>query len=281
VFANSTELDILLHATNRWGHSLLTYVSHYDKSLTAAHGLLLEMEVSAHAGDDLAVRECLRRSLGSTASAAVSKDVLARIGHKQTAAGKYCLLLRILSVTFVLRIVFFILDLTTDALLLHDYLLQWQKEVVREDKTASILFPGQVVAPTNPCHEVHTVQATGRSSDQVLSYYDRATQNITLGCYSGAIDGQTRFSVTVAILTLPFILYFFELLRFRVFSLWLERRTLDAVNSRPFQIVIGLGKLVANTLLLLLWAPVAFFRQFWFRYKFESSESEDRVETHR
>jgi len=60
---------------------LLTYVAHYDKSLTAAHGLILEMEVTAHAGDALAVRECLRHSLGSTASAAVSRDVLLRIGN--------------------------------------------------------------------------------------------------------------------------------------------------------------------------------------------------------
>jgi len=175
--------------------------------------------------------------------------------------------------------------MTTDILLLRDYHKQWEREESREASASSLIaFPGRVAAPSDPCKEVTTL-TKGTNDDgtaRVLSYYTQATQNITMGCYAGAIDGSTRFFVTLVILTLPFILYFFELLRFRIFSRWLERHgKIKALPATPRSVIAIVVKPFINTILWLLWAPVSFFRQFWFRFRFEASESEDRVEIHR
>ncbi len=55
VFPDRRELDVLLHHENADGHRLLSFVSHYDKSLSAAHGVLVELEAMAHNHDSYEV----------------------------------------------------------------------------------------------------------------------------------------------------------------------------------------------------------------------------------
>ncbi len=131
----------------------------------------------------------------------------------------------------------------------------------------------QISKPTDPCKT--SAQINTSSSSVLLSTHVWATGNITLGCYPGAIDGRTRFCATVFFLLLPFSLYFFELLRFRLLSKRLERRypgsAAAAYVARP----------LGNLLLWLTWPLVSFFRQFWFRFRFEASEGEKKVQRHR
>ncbi len=115
-------------------------------------------------------------------------------------------------------------------------------------------------------------QANGR----VFSSHTWATGNVTLGCYPGAIDGKTRFATTLFFLLLPFTLYFFELLRFRVLSSSLERR-FGTTNCIVMYVIKPLG----NALLWITWPVVAFFRLFWYRYRYEASEGEGNIHRHR
>ena len=102
-----------------------------------------------------------------------------------------------------------------------------------------------------------------------------ATGNVTLGCYPGAIGGRDRFLITACIVLLPFVLYFFELLRFRVLSRFIEKRRKkksSGVGTVIFDLTL---KPLGNLFLWLTWPLVAFFRQFWSRFRYETVEGAD------
>ena len=79
-----------------------------------------------------------------------------------------------------------------------------------------------------------------------------------------------RFIITACIVLLPFCLYFFEVLRFRLFSRYLEKKKVGAVVS-------AMLKPLGNLLLWLTWPLVAFFRQFWSRFQYETAVKEEEV----
>ncbi len=144
VFPDRRELDALLHRRNADGHSLLTFVAHCDKTLSAAHGVLVELESFAHQHDSHKVKECFRASLGSTMSARLSTDLFKRTHHRTTRAERTFLLIKILSLSFVVKSLFLVVDMLTDAMLVKEYYELWEKQT-RAPETA-FFFPGAVSA---------------------------------------------------------------------------------------------------------------------------------------
>ncbi len=108
-----------------------------------------------------------------------------------------------------------------------------------------------------------------------------ARGDVDLGCYTGAISGRTRFLATVSFILLPFSLYFFELLRFRLFSKWLEKRFGKSSDSLCRFLSSFVLRPIGNALLWVSWPLVAFFRHFWFRFRFESSEGDNALHRHK
>ena len=72
------------------------------------------------------------------------------------------------------------------------------------------------------------------------------------------IQGHERFLVTLACMLLPFPLYFFEMVRFRVFSKYIER----VAESHPYPRLILMLKPIGNLFLWIFWPLVSFFRHF-------------------
>jgi hypothetical protein len=213
------QLDTFLHHKNKEGHQLLTYVSHHAMTLSVIHGILIEMETLVHNHDSYAIKECIRSTLGSSMSSRFTTELLQRLRHKQSPVGRAATFIRILMITFVIRTLFLLLDMYTDVMLLLDYWKQWSQESLDDASSNVVYFPGVVEPPKNPCKETSVVEANGT----IRASHVWATVNTTLGCYPGHIGGRDRFCTTISILLLPFFLYYFELLRFRVFSRWVEK----------------------------------------------------------
>ena len=242
--------------------------------LSVAHGILIELEAVAHRHDSYAVKECLRTSLGSTVSAEFSQSLFKNIRHKPRDHLTYVTtFMRVLLLTFAIRTFSYGLDTFTDLILLFDYYRQW-------DLQYKVHFPGASI-------ESSVSSVTFYDGDKCLfdhDYYSLAaprdlfggewpTYNVTLGCYPGAIKGNERFFVTLVFMLLPFPLYFFELVRFRVFSRYIER----AAASHPYPWLVMALKPFGNLFLWLTWPLVSFFRHFVYTFRYETTRNEDRA----
>ncbi len=208
--------------------------------------------------------------MGSTMSARFSVDVFERIkGHRggSNRTQHSLTFLRILGTIFFLRTFFFLLDIFTDVLILKDYYNQWKAE---SSTNAIVAFPGKLSPPTDPCKELLVL-----GNGSIISSHVVSVSNLTLHCYAGAISGLDRLVATGSIMTLPWVLYAFEVLRFRPFSAWLDR------NFSYSSFAKNLVKLFGNFMLWMVWPVAAFFRHFLFQYRFETSEGEARVRSHR
>ena len=84
--------------------------------------MLIQLEAVAHDQDSYAVKECLRTSLGSTASAEFSRNLFKSIRHKpRDHVNWFATFLRVLLLTFAIRTFAYGLDMFTDLILLFDY----------------------------------------------------------------------------------------------------------------------------------------------------------------
>ena len=226
------------------------------------------MENAAHNQSTYEVKNCLRNTLGSSVAAKFSLDLLKRLKHKTTLLDKIFGFVRIFTVTVLLRSFLMFLDLYTDAVLIRDYWNQWDKE---ENEGSAVVFPGLIANPRNPCKETKTVV----NGDVIESTHVWATNNITLGCYPGVITGRNRFYLTTIIVILPFLLYFFELLRFRTFSIFLERCCPEDMTVCCDVVSKWIVRPMGNFLLWLFWPLHAFIKQAYFRFKFETAKSDN------
>ena len=69
--------------------------------------------------------------------------------------------------------------------------------------------------------------------------------------------------------------FMLNIFRFRIFSKWLEKHC--GQNCFIYFII----RPVVNLLIWLVWPLVAFLRQSWYRFRFEISENESRVQRRR
>jgi hypothetical protein len=269
VFPNSDDLERLLHHENKEGQRLLAYVANHNKVLSVAHGIIIEMEALAHDHNSYKVKECLRTTLGSNASAALSKELFKNIRHKPTeTVNKVEVFARVLIVTFLIRTAALFMDMLTDILLLSDYYDQWETQ--SEATKDLVLFPGKLGAPDDECL---TVQHEETESGTVF-FHGQSKENVTLGCYPGAIKGRERFFITLILILLPTSLYFFELLRFRIFSKFLEK----FINPEsPSFLYMWIVRPVVNFFTWLLWPLVSFMRQFIYTFRYETTRNEEGV----
>ncbi len=83
-------------------------------------------------------------------SGKLSTELFKRIRHRTTRTAKTILLLKILSLSFLVKSTFLLLDLATDVVLIREYYQLWQRqEAVAAERAAEaagekILFPGTV-----------------------------------------------------------------------------------------------------------------------------------------
>lgn len=269
VCPKSCELDKLLHHKSANGQSVMSCVVHHRESLFAAHGILVEFEAAMHRWDSWAVKNCLRTSLGSSQGAKATLELYSRIEKKECAnkrtAGHLSQCMKIFTFVVLLRSLVLVLDVITDMLLLFGYFEEWTEDV-SQVKTSSVIFPGPLVNPKDPCLKTESVNLT----NVIGSHFVPKDDNVPLECYIGAMSPQVRFTATLVVIMLPWLFYFFELLRFRIFSRWLEEN--HCFQRLPLILLMAF-KLVTNCLLWLLWPLVAFFRQFFYQLRFETSMS--------
>ncbi|TRY70108.1 hypothetical protein TCAL_15011 [Tigriopus californicus] len=278
-FANSNgdDLGALLHTENDDGQRIISYVSHYRNKLSVAHGMLIEMESIAHDQNSYAVKDCLRTSLGSTEGAKISVELFQRIRSERTRMETLTGFLRIFSLTFMIRTVFLILDMISDLVLMEKYWNEWGSQ--HSDHIQKIHYDDNVESSNNPCLAV-TIKNVS-ASGEVLVSHEYGTTNVPLDCYAGAFKGRDRFLLTLVFVAFPFILYYFELLRFRILSSRLDPWRAKIKNKFIFFILFGVVKPLGNVLLWGTWPLVVFFRQFWFTLKLDNSESDAEVKTHK
>ena len=190
IIPEDQDIDKLLHHKNHYGQNILSLVTLHIDTLFAAHSILIEFEAAAHDWDPYRARLCLRENLGSTQEAMVSLSCLDKIERRlQKHQQQPKLLAKIFLNLFLVKTIFFGLDVITDVNLVVNYWREWGNETIIQ----------------KPC-----VAFKNQSS------------SLPLHCYSQAISRSERFIGTLVLICGPFALYFFEVLRFRIFSHWLE-----------------------------------------------------------
>lgn len=282
VIPHDEDIDKLLHHRNKAGQSLLAIVVLHMESLFAAHGLLVEFEAAAHNWDSFEVEKCFRTTLGSSKGAAATLELFRRIEVKQQPKStKVKLALKIFTHILLIRSFFMVFDVTTDIMLLFEYYDGWENHDFRAASLNNIVYPGfQVAKPQHsPCLRAeHIATGTGFNG----THYIYNDYNTSLRCYSRAISDENRFKGTLLVILLPFLFYFFELLRFRTFSTWIEAKiNAQSLNCCVYYALYKPFKLIVNLALLLTWPIVSFFRQAFFQLRYEASESFDKVGRHR
>ena len=102
-----------------------------------------------------------------------------------------------------------------------------------------------------------------------------------LNCYADAVGNTERFFGTFIMILLPYLFNFFELLRFRLFSTWIEDLFNADLNRCIFFAIFKPLKLIGNVFLLLLWPYVAFIRHALFLFEYKTSHSPGKNERFR
>jgi len=82
------------------------------------------------------------------------------------------------------------------------------------------------------------------------------------------------------------VLNLFELLRFRLFSSWIDTNIPKEMETNRMlkklkPALILAAKSVVNIALLLVWIFFVLFRNFWYRFRFECSQTNQKVSKHR
>ena len=168
-----------------------------------------------------------------------------RRNHQKGCPYSFVLFVKIFSRIFILKMFFLTLDIVSDGVLLVDYYRIWSSNVTSVGNDTCQLPP---------------------------------EENVSLKCFQMAISIQERFYGTLSAMLLPIIFYFFELLRFRTFSAWIESKMdLKAMNPYFFIIVFKPFKLLTNLLLLVCWPIVSIFRQSLTAFQYQSSDDDNKT----
>ena len=106
-------------------------------------------------------------------------------------------------------------------------------------------------------------------------------KKVDLNCYADAVGNTERFFGTFIMILLPYLFNFFELLRFRLFSTWIEDLFNADLNRCIFFAIFKPLKLIGNVFLLLFWPYVAFIRHALFLFEYKTSDSPGKNERFR
>ena len=135
------------------------------------------------------------------------------------------------------------------------------------------MFPGSITKPFSNCQQVQFL-----SNDKWnASFYIQAYDNVSLHCFSESISNVERGLWTLSFMAVPFVFFFFELLRFRTFSAWIEGKFDTRKMPRcAFYLLFKPVKFLFNFLHLLTWPLVAFFRQAYFHFRYSVSTDAEK-----
>ena len=239
----------LLHHRNKAGQNILCLVSFHIDTLFAAHALLIEFEAAAHDWDSYQIRLCLRKNLGSTKEAMISLSCLEKIEkrhqQKEKTSRQPQLFAKLLVSIFLVKSIFYATDVITDVILVMNYWNEWKNQTY-----------------TPPLD---------------LSCFSKKFQLPPLTCNSQAISSAERFIATLVLICAPFALYFFEMLRFRPFSAWVDWKLKDQNQSWMMMVL----KALVNLVVWIFWPLISFFRYAFYLYKYEACVDNKKTETYK
>ena len=126
---------------------------------------------------------------------------------------------------------------------------------------------------------------TSKSAHYMMdtSFTGQSYEVVPHECYHYLYHAKDRFLVTLTVICLPLVLYFFEVLRFRIFSNTFDAKwfpyKLGSAEDMPMWVWLarGIPKFIGNFLTILVWPFVTLFRQFWFAWVFFSDGTEGSV----
>ena len=248
IVPDKEDIKQLLHHQNKRHQTLLATVCLHMESLFAAHGILVELEAIAHNWNSYQVQDCFRIHLGSTKESITTKKLYQEMEKNQstksnkTLPSKICNFLKLF---LTLRIMlFYLTDVISDFAVLSEYSL---------NKNSML--------PNFNCSDC-----------------ERASSEFQLGCYS-CLPSTSRFLLTISLIILPFLLYFFEMLQFRWFSEWLENQLkIKEMNKCTIFTFFKPFKLLSNLFILITWPLTTFLRYVYYCFKYETSQNTDNVE---
>lgn len=251
---NQDQLHRFVHHQNKQRQSLLTYLSHYRNVSPSGLATLLDMEFKAHNQDAMATKQCIRDTLGSSQGARFCLKLFLKMHQRPNRFEIAQKIVTVFSLTVVIPKVLMISDMVSDCALIRDYRQDWWNE---------------------------SQNATMNSTFLDRCWAHDENPDVKEGCYARLISGKERFMMTLVIFLMPFLLYYFELLRFRPFSAWLEQRRDPNASKCKSGCTHWILRPLVNTLYLITWPIVPAIRKFFFRFKLEWAAKGSDIQTYR
>ncbi|TRY71041.1 hypothetical protein TCAL_15010 [Tigriopus californicus] len=251
---NQDQLHRFVHHQNKQRQSLLTYLSHYRNVSPSGLATLLDMEFKAHNQDSMATKTCIRDTLGSSQGARFCLNLFLKMHQRPNRFEIAQKIVTVFSLTVLIPKILMISDMVSDCALIRDYRHDWWEEA-------------------------HNATLNVTSLDRCLE--QDQSPDIIEGCYARLISGKERFLMTLVIFLMPFLLYYFELLRFRPFSEWLEHKRDPQMSKCKMGIIHWIIRPLVNTLYLITWPIVTAVRKFFFRFKLEWAAKGCDIQTYR
>ena len=274
------ELKKLLHHRNKNGQQLISLVTSQGQTLFVAHGIVIECEAIIHKWDACAFKRCIRNSLGSTNDAAKSLQMFEQIKRDEDAntfKAKALTFSRLLIRILLFRAVFLGIEIGADGALVFHYYHQW----VSEGKLAG---ESHVENNTMRHEAVETCQRIIKDATNELNEID--TGQISFQYYHCFMSSKTNFIWTLAVMGVPFVFFFFEQLRFRLFSRSIDGQfeeiadqSYDSSNLAKITLKATKNciKILVNILCICLWPLMSIVRLFWSTFMFETSQGEEKT----
>ncbi|XP_040572387.1 uncharacterized protein [Lepeophtheirus salmonis] len=244
-------LEKFLHHTNNRGHNIMYLVAHHPGSLFVSWSIIMDLEKRYHDNDPIAIKMCLRKHLGSTYEAHTSVELFDTLQREDKRRTKTTFLQSLGSI-FILKMIFYTLDVATDVMLVMEYYNGWSNDI---KKNSAILFPGQ-----DSCKDHLFIRNNSKL--------------IQLECYPNNLSNKAMFWITLAVIIFPPCLFVFEHLYFGLYSRWFDSKKLSV------SIVHKFIKFIINIILWLMWPVVVFFRHFWYLYKYSTNHGDKRISTY-
>ena len=274
------ELKKLLHHRNKNGQQLISLIASQGQSLFVAHGIVIECEAIVHGWDACAFKRCIRNSLGSTIDAGKSLQMFEQIKRDEdsnTFKAKALIFSKLLIRILLLRAIFFGVEVGADGALVFQYYHQW----VSETKLAE---EAHVENNTIGHEAIDTCQEIVKDATTELNEIN--VRRVPFRYYHCFMSSQTNFIWTLAVLCIPYLFFFFEQLRFRLFSRSIDGQfeeiaiqSYDSSNltKRTLKVTKICIKTLVNIICICLWPLLSIVRLFWSTFMYETSRGEEKT----
>ena len=272
---NEEDLKDLLHHENKNGKTLLSLIATQGQTLYIAHGIVIECEAIIHEWDSCSFKRCIRRTLGSTNSASRSLKMFEQMKRDEDAntfKAKAFIFMELMATIFVFRTALLGAEVGADIALLAQYYQQW----TTESMVGGLSNIGNSSTDNENCKDIVSATKSHRID----------TEKVPFEKYHCFMSGKTNFTWTAAVMCIPFLFFFFEQLRFRLFSRFIDTQFEemsipedDPSNTKSLMLRLAKNtvKSLVNALCITLWPLMSIVRLFWGAFKFETARAEKKL----